>query len=295
MPDQVTPSKIAYLGSRGSFSSIAALKMSQNVANALENRSNLHAVVNSVLDDEAPSISSGVLPIENNVAGFVGETLDLLLDNDILIVDSVHLPISFTAYYLPSVDISTTKFTLVRAHPHAFSQCSSFIRRHNLTSVAALSASQAVLDLDEVSVALAPTQSLEFSEYKSFERGVQDYSSGKTQFVKFIKYKPLAITNTTQMDELQVLRTPESSRVVVVIIPKINRVGALHEVLAEVFNSSINISSLISRPIKGVDDLYSFFLTLETTVDNNLLKCLKAVENHNSCVRILGGYVDETN
>jgi prephenate dehydratase/chorismate mutase/prephenate dehydratase len=288
-------SQVAYLGPSGSFSSVAALKMAGNDKNLLKPQKNSLAVVYSVLDDKMPLISSGVLPIENNVAGFVCETFDLLLENDILIVDSIHLPISFTAYCLPSVDNSSTKFRVVRAHPHALSQCSKFIQQYNLVPLAALSNSQAVFDLDDESFALAPTQSPEFDNYKSFEHDVQDYLNGKTQFVKIVESKPLMITSTTTLDDLQVLGQLKPDRVVIVITPKINRVGALYEILLELYNGLININSLISRPIKGVDDLYSFFLTLETSIDCNLLKVLKAIENTSNSIRILGGYVDSKN
>lgn len=292
MQNQDAANRTAFLGERGSFSSIAALKLAGN-AGELSAQQDLPAVVGGVIDDGQPTISSGVLPIENNVAGFVGETLDLLLTNDILVVSSVALPISFTAYYLPGVDIATAKFEVLRAHPHALSQCAQFARQQNLTPLASLSASAAITDLDEKSLALAPTHSPEFSDYKIFARDVQDYTNGKTQFVKIVKHKPLLITeNTTKFD-----LSPLSNfvkKILVVLIPKKNKVGALYEILGEISRGSINITSLISRPIKGVDNSYSFFLTLESQLDDNFVNVLRKVYQNGNFVRILGGYVDDS-
>jgi prephenate dehydratase len=94
------------------------------------------------------------------------------------------------------------------------------------------------------------------------------------------------------MSDLDDLRSLQPEHIVVVIIPETNRVGALYEVLGEVLRAQININSLISRPIKGVDDMYSFFLTLESRVDDNLLECLRVVHSNRNFVRILGGYID---
>jgi prephenate dehydratase len=263
---------IAYLGPKGSFSSVAAAKFRRD-ASTLP-CPNLEEVFKAV---DSGEVQYGCVAIENNVAGSVGETLDLLKAfESVTIIDALWLPVHFNAYALP--DAEPKNIRVVRAHPVALAQCNNFVTKHNLAPLAALSNALAVQELDENSVALAPVESPEFANYSIFERNVQDYEKACTQFV--------LIKKASDLEKFK-------DRLAYVIVPNSNGSGVLAKILNEFAINNINLTSLISRPHKGENDMYNFFLTLEpfnNCEDAELNEIINKIVSYGNEVRFLGSY-----
>src|SRR5262245_37935901 len=115
--------KVAIQGERGSFSHQAALKMAAGAE--------IMACARSV--EALSSIKSGraaaaVIPVENTLAGPVGEHLDLLLEREVFIHGELRLRIEHNLIAAPG-----TRFKDIRrvfSHPVALDQCRNFFRRH---------------------------------------------------------------------------------------------------------------------------------------------------------------------
>lgn len=77
---------------------------------------------------EEGSCDYGVLPVENSRAGSVGEVFDLLIKHRCYITHAVSIPVD---HYLLGVRGATlSDVRKVFSHPHAFPQCTAFLRQH---------------------------------------------------------------------------------------------------------------------------------------------------------------------
>ncbi|MDR2508946.1 MAG: ACT domain-containing protein [Candidatus Ancillula sp.] len=277
---------IAYLGPQGSFSHEASILYAKKHASktpAHENTLSLNAkdtlasVFQSVKNGDN---AFGVAAIENNVEGFVGETLDLLLEHndDLQIIDMLWLPVQFDAVYAstPKLDAPFTPKVL-KAHPHALAQCRNFISKRSLSTQPALSNSAAVLGLGDDEIALAPHESNAFRNVKVYESLVQDYQDAKTQFV--------LIAKRTTANALKIIEDHN----IWAITPENDTPGTLAKILQVINRYGINISTLISRPVKATDARYTFFMTLDASYEETE-KCMYEISELENATFHLGYY-----
>src|SRR5262245_24972243 len=115
--------KVAIQGERGSFSHQAALKMAAGAE--------IMACARSV--EVFDALQSGraaaaVIPVENTLAGPVGEHLDLLLEREVFIHDELRLRIQHNLIVAPGTRFKDIRRVL--SHPVALDQCRHFFRRH---------------------------------------------------------------------------------------------------------------------------------------------------------------------
>ena len=115
--------KIAIQGELGAFSHEAASRMVPRCTIVPCARS--AEVFERV---ERGSVDGAVIPIENSLAGSVGEHLDLLLSKNVFVQGEFPLRIAHNLIAAPGVKLRDVQ--KVYSHPVALDQCREFFRRH---------------------------------------------------------------------------------------------------------------------------------------------------------------------
>src|SRR5258708_29742661 len=122
--------KVAIKGEMGAFSNKAALQLGRSADGRACAPS---AQVFDALDPRRAA--AAVIPVENTLAGPVGEHLDLLLERDVFIHAEMRLRIEHNLIVAPGVKLKDIRQVL--SHPVALDQCRNFFRRHRGTSAVA--------------------------------------------------------------------------------------------------------------------------------------------------------------
>ena len=115
--------RFAYLGPVGTFTEAALNKITCD-SDVKIPYANVTAALNAV---RAGEVQFALVPIENSVEGVVARTLDELATGDPLtIAGEVTLPVTFALLAKPG----TTDIKRIGTHPHAESQCRSYIAKN---------------------------------------------------------------------------------------------------------------------------------------------------------------------
>ena len=122
---QGTLTSIAFLGPRGSYSSLAARKyLSRHTDQVLETScNNFQQVIEQV---ESGRVQYGVLPIENTSSGSINEVYDLMQHTTLSIVGELTLPIDHCL--LAATETTEQQITTIYAHPQPIQQCSHYLQ-----------------------------------------------------------------------------------------------------------------------------------------------------------------------
>src|SRR5574344_311616 len=125
---QGTLTSIAFLGPRGSYSSLAARKYrSRHTDQVLETGCNtFQQVIEQV---ESGRVQYGVLPIENTSSGSINEVYDLMQNTSLSIVGELTLPIEHCL--LAAVETTIDAIETIYAHPQPLLQCSNYLAKLN--------------------------------------------------------------------------------------------------------------------------------------------------------------------
>jgi prephenate dehydratase len=242
-------STVACLGPAASFSHFAARQVFGETA---EYRfMTQYLACQAVLEGSA---KYAVIPVENNVGGFVEASLDALYwHSRLTIVDQIYLPI---AYNLLSHAKAVEDIEVIYSHAQAFAQC----RRH-LDELAAQrgrlferidvsSTTKGVLKAKQ-EVRAAALASLEASEVYGLPvlaGSLQDYPDNTTRFY---------------LIHLGNLPQPTGNDRSAFLFEVTNEPGALVNILNLFAKNKINLLSLATRPrhqAPGFDWNYAFFL-----------------------------------
>jgi len=116
--------RYAYLGPEGTFTEAALRQIASN-EDELHPYANVTAALEAVRNGE---VDKALVPIENSVEGVVARTLDeLAMGTPLVITAETTLPVSFALMVMP--DNVGKKITRIATHPHAESQCRTYIAR----------------------------------------------------------------------------------------------------------------------------------------------------------------------
>src|SRR5262249_30254827 len=77
---------------------------------------------------------AAIVPVENTLAGSVGEHLDLLLERDVFVDGELNLRIEHNLIAAPGARLKDIRYVL--SHPVALDQCRNFLRRRRTLVVA---------------------------------------------------------------------------------------------------------------------------------------------------------------
>lgn len=242
---------LAYLGPEGTFTHAAALTLrDRGVPTPL-------GTVPEVYDAVASGwAGTGVVAIESSVEGYVVPSLDsIVAARDVVAVDEVTLGVTFDAFVHPAA-ITPTEVT---AHPHGLAQCAGWIAARGLKPVPASSNAAACRDVQPHQVALGPALCGELYGLQTLEAAVQDFAGARTRFLA-LRSRDGA---RAELAELRATASVPAWRTMLAITPHVIGPGVLARITAAFGERGVNMSSLITRPLKAQEGTYVFVVTLD--------------------------------
>ena len=241
--------RLAYLGPEGTFTHAAALSVAGRGAPVP--RGTVGEVYDAVAEGTA---AAGVVAIESSVEGYVVPSLDAIVAaRDVVAVDEVTLDIAFDAFLAPDA----TTPTEVTAHPHGLAQCAAWIADRGLHPVPASSNAAACRDVQPHQVALGPALCGELYGLRRLESGVQDFAGARTRF--------LVVTgrDAARAELDGAAASALRWRTMLAITPHETGPGVLARITAAFGARGVNMSSLITRPLKAQEGTYVLVVTLD--------------------------------
>lgn len=269
-----------YLGPAGTFTNQAALTLSRNseVPVPLNNIDDVYA---AVIEDSA---ASAAVAIENSVEGYVVPSLNLLMKSYLVAVAKADVSIEFAAMRVRG---DTAKISVVKSHPHALAQCEKFIASlGEIKVVPTDSTASACRDLIGGELALGPQICSQLYDRVILNHSVQDETAARTSFLRVIN-RDNAFTETRH------LASDSKVRSMIALTPKATGEGVLASMLNIFADWKLNISSLITRPVRTQPEAYCFVVTVDGHPSNfDLSTALDQLLALEVAVKTLGIFID---
>src|SRR3989339_290589 len=251
--------KILTLGPNGTYSSIASKKAFPKAQIEFAD------TVSHVFDEfKKNKYDALVAPVENTIYGTERETFDNLYESNLKIYNSIDLEIH---HCLASQD---KNFKIIASHIQALSQCKNFLNKNysKIKLFKTSSTAEAALLAQKNSDYACITNEETAKKYnlKIIHKNIQDFKNNKTKFwIISKKYNPKKQKFTS-----------------IVIKPNTDCAGLLLKLLMPFNYLNINLTRLESRPAKGENGKYLFYIDFEGDFRDQksveLLKILKTGE-----------------
>ncbi|MBQ2700058.1 MAG: bifunctional chorismate mutase/prephenate dehydratase [Clostridia bacterium] len=269
--------RITYPGTQGSFSQQAAKAFFGEEAAYLGQDSWEEAAL-MVQMGEA---DYGVFPVENSSAGSVPLSFDLMTRYGLYIQDEKLVKIRHHLLGVKGANLA--EICQVHSHPQAIAQCDDYLAAHpnwRLTpsSNTAVSARQVAQGGDRSQAAIA---SLEAAEAFGLQVLAEDIQSSQLNATRF----------ACVGRDLKSLRAPTKASIYFILD---NQVGALNKLLTSFANYQLNMSRIVSYPLKDRPFEYYFLADFEGQMDaEHLYKALADSRKAARELRLLGIYGKE--
>ena len=269
--------KYAYLGPAGTFTEAALLKIAAS-DDQLIAYANVTAALDAVRKGEA---SKALVPIENSVEGVVARTLDELASGEPLVITAeTTLPVTFSLMTLENKDPKDIKS--IATHPHAESQCRSFIAKNypnaQVIETASTAAAAKGLSKGDYDAAIGAAIAAKNYQLKIIAEDIGDNTSAVTRFV--VVEKPGKSPAATGKD-----------RTSLAVFIAIDHAGALLEILNEFAKHQVNLSFIQSRPTGSQLGHYHFIIDAEGHIDDQpVAAALAGLKEICEDIRFLGSY-----
>lgn len=272
--------KVAIQGERGSFSHQAAIELVPG-AEVLACARSIE-VFDAVDSGRA---AAAVIPVENTLAGPVGEHLDLLRERNVFIHGELHLRIAHNLIAVPNGAPKKKQLKTIRqvlSHPVALDQCRNFFRRHRkLAAVGFYDTAGAVkyVMANKLADAGAIASLQAANEYggRVLLAGIED---DRQNFTRFFLIKKKARRSP------QIVKNGKTSLVFSVQ----NVPGALFKALSVFALRDLDLTKIESRPVRGKPWEYMFFVDVLRGRDRTMELALQQLEEVAGFVKVLGVY-----
>ncbi len=241
--------EVAYLGPEATFTHLAGVKYFGHSASYVP----MEAIDEVFGEVEKGRTSYGIVPVENTIEGAVFSTLDSFMKYTVKICGEVELPISHNLV-CRSGDIKDIQ--TVASHAQPLAQCREWLKK-NLPGIPTLevfsTSAAAKMAANNPNIgAIASSLAIKTYELQVVVRGIEDYRGNTTRFLVLGQNSPAASGN----DKTSVL------------LGLMDRPGALNEVLTVLSAKNINLTKLESRPVKGKQWTYLFFLDMHGHIED---------------------------
>ncbi len=220
-----------------------------------------------------------ILPVENSVAGRVGDLHRLLPESPLFIIAEHFLSINHAL--LAIKDTSLERLTHVQSHEMALGQCRNFIRKKGLTPVIAAdtagSARQIAEEKDASLAAIASPLAAEIYELQIIAEKIEDADHNTTRF-------------------LIMARTPcemksDDPAITSMLFRVKNVPSALYKALGALASNGINMTKLESYQVGGSFQATQFYVEIEGHGEQAKIKnALEELSFFTSELHILGSY-----
>ena len=265
------PPRIAYLGPKGSYSHLAAVrKFGSSVE--FEPLSHIEAVFDEVTRDH---VDLGLVPVENTLGGGVIDTLDAFLRHEVGICAEIKLAV----HHHLLARCGLEEIERLYSKPEAFRQCRLWLMETGLfdKTVPTDSTSRAaeLAAAEPKSAAIGSALAAELYDLPELVDRIEDETDNVTRFLVISRQKA-APTGTDKTS---------------LVFSAADRPGVLVEVLDVWRQAKINMSFIESRPARDRNKGYGFFVDLDGHADvEPVAAAIESARRHCSFLRVLGSY-----
>lgn len=236
---------ILTLGPKGTFSDLASKVYNENQRQNKEIIffSTFYEVITHLKNDDI-----AILPFENKIDGYIQSTLDLLYENNLQIIDTLTLDISYQL--VSHVPLNAVTKTFVQFS--TINQVSKFLHQNNLNHPVVTESNIESLELflnNNQTCAVIPNHLNIDASYRY--PAIENLKNNQTRFVIITKQQQETNHNMSRMSLFVLFKSDKS--------------GMLYDLLHHFKNDSINILAILSRPSKKVLGSYYFFLEIDLT------------------------------
>ena len=270
-----SPVSVAYLGPATSFSHLAA-QSHFGTNTVFVPQSSIHGVFD---ETEKGTVNLGIVPVENSLEGSVKVTMDRLMTSPLVILGEIYLPIR---HNLMSLSTNTTAISDVYSHPQALAQCHDWLGRHmshcSLHETDSTAKAAERVAGDPRSAAIGSSLAAAAYGLSIVAEGIEDHASNMTRFLIIGRGSTKPTGNDKTSIFFGVRHDP----------------GALHHALLPFAERSINLTKIVSHPIRERMWEYLFFVDfIGHATEEHIAVCLERLEKDCTMVRILGSYPRE--
>jgi len=268
---------VEYLGPEGTFAHAGTDLLRTTPTGAeLQPRTTVQQIVHDV---EGRRCEMGLVPIENSIEGGVTGTVDVIVFETagVVIREEVVVPVTFSALRRPGDD---APLVAVLSHPVGLAQTTRWWGSRGIECRATTSTSEAcrlVAEADEPGlVAIASDMAGALFGLASVAEGVEDHPGAETRFALVAREE----VGPTGDDKTTVVVTPPSD------LP-----GILLRILQPIADVGLNLSNILSRPLRQGLGVYCFVLTVDRhSSDPAVVDALGDLVGLGCDVKSLGSY-----
>ena len=266
-----TKIKVSFLGPKGTFTNLAAVKKFGKKVDYYECLS-IDEVFNSV---EKGNSDYGVVPIENSIEGAVNYTLDMFFESNLMICSEIMLDVTHSLL----ARSGKSKIKRIYSHPQVFPQCRRWLDKHysgvELIPVASTAKAASLAQKDKFSACIGNKVLASMYNLQVIASRIEDSLFNVTRFLVI-----------SEKDS-----EPSGDDKTSILFSVKDKVGALYDILALFKKYKVNLTKIESRPSKKKAWEYYFFVDFAGHRSSNKIK-KSLVEVAEKCVflKILGSY-----
>jgi prephenate dehydratase len=266
--------RVAFQGERGAYSEIAARAFFGENIRLLPCES-FDLVFKKV---ESRKVESGVVPIENSLAGSIHQNYDLLLKHRLQIVGELNLPVVHNLIANPGARLSSIRKIL--SHPQALMQCqNNTAKLRGVKIVPAYDTAGSVKKIKEEKLldaaAIASELAARIYGMEILRRKIQDNPENFTRFIILRRKAP----------------PPSGANKTSIVFSVKNIPGALFRSLSVFALRDVDLYKIESRPLHGKPWEYFFYIDFAGSItDRNCRNALAHLEEIATFMKVLGSY-----
>lgn len=267
--------RVAYQGTEGSFSENAIEFFFGSLSSPI-GKITFEDVFKSLSSNE---VEFAALPVENSLIGPIVENLDLFAQNEITVVGELYLPIEHCLMGKHGQRLEEIR--KVYSHPKALAQCTNFFAAYPQAKPivhfdTAGAAREVSLQNDLSVAAIGSRRAAELYKLEVIKSHLEDDQSNTTRFL-FLKKGEMLTSN---------IKTGKCS----LLFSLNHQPGALSNAIKIFSDYGLNLTQIVSRPIRERPFEYLFFVDIILSGEVDLSSVMEALRATTQSLKLLGVY-----
>ncbi|HIP33344.1 MAG TPA: hypothetical protein EYG89_01100 [Bacteroidia bacterium] len=275
--------KVSIQGFKGSYSHQVVKEIFQ------KNNLDFELVENSTFSEAFGSIRNtgfGIIPVENSTAGFVHSAFNELRNNDFEIIGEYFLDVNHVLLGIKNSALKNIK--KVFSHYQALLQVSDFLQNKSIEIIDfGDTAGGAKYISEEKNNKFGALGSEILSEIYNLDILAKNINNEKENTTRF-----LLIRKKDKGDILKKIKTKNTFKTSLILKVK-DSLGVLYKILGCFADKNINLTKIISQPLKGERFKYSFYIEFNGKKnDIDVRYALKKIEYFTEEIIFLGSFCE---